>query len=159
MAKSEKYIKLANDLCKVTEIAIYSIQKYPDKNWRDEYTKFKGIEFYSKCKELIENAGSKFQNISSLKYDQDAIFTFFQESSGDDVEEFWKQIREQNLPFKRENKMLKILKRKKINNDVEYNFVIDVMVAYLQEGLITNEEVILLNNYIENFENKKRKVK
>lgn len=159
MAKSEKYIKLANELCKATIIAIDSIQKHPEKNWSDEYSKNKFIEFYQNSRELIENAEPKFQNMSSLKYDQDAILTYFQESSGEDVEYFWKQIKEQDLPFKRENKMLKILKRKKINNDIEYDFVIDVMVAYRQEDMITDDEVKLLNDYIAAFENKKRKSK
>lgn len=157
MAKTEKYIKLSNELCKAIIIGIDSIQKFPHKNWKDEYSKNKFIEFYQKCRELIENAEPKFQNMSSLKYDQDAILTYFQESSGEDVDEFWRQIKEQDLPFTRENRMLKILKRKKINNDIEYDFVIDVMVAYLQEGMITDDEVKLLNNYIANFENKKRK--
>ena len=40
--------------------------------------------------------------------------------------------------------MAKILKRKKINNDIEYDFVTDVIVPYQQEGMITEEEVILL---------------
>ena len=53
--------------------------------------------------------------------------------------------------------MAKILKRKKINNDIEYDFVTDLIVPYQQEGMITEEEVILLNAYLGKFENRKRK--
>ena len=52
--------------------------------------------------------------------------------------------------------MLKILKRKKINNDVKYDFVVDLLLPYQQEGLLTYEEVILLNNYLGDFEKKKK---
>ena len=54
--KVDKYLELANNLCRSADIAIESIQKYPDKNWKDEFTKKTGIEFYLKCKKIIENA-------------------------------------------------------------------------------------------------------
>ncbi|MNY73060.1 hypothetical protein D3C86_2117470 [compost metagenome] len=53
--------------------------------------------------------------------------------------------------------MVKILKRKKINNIREYDFVIDVMIPYEQEGLIDQDEVILLNDLISQFEMRKKK--
>ena len=53
--------------------------------------------------------------------------------------------------------MVKILKRKKINNDIEYDFVTDVIVPYKQEGLITEEEMTLLGTYLDKFEEKHRK--
>ena len=152
MSKQEKYLELANNLCRSAEIAIESIQKYPDKNWKDEFTKKTGIDFYLKCKKIIEHAEPKFQSMSSLKYDYEAIFTYFQESSGIDVDYFWKKIKENNLPFKRENRLAKILKRKKIKDDIEFDFVTDVIVPYLQEGLINEEESILLKQYIGDFE-------
>jgi hypothetical protein len=61
------------------------------------------------------------------------------------------------LPYKRENRMAKILKRKKIINDIEYDFVTDVIVPYQQEGMITEEEVISLNTYLGDYENRKKK--
>ena len=73
-----------------------------------------------------------------------------------DVYKEWKEIKAQNLPYKRENKLAKILKRKKINNIHEYDFVIDVIVPYQQEGLINEEEVVLLNKWLGDFENRKK---
>jgi len=78
----------------------------------------------------------------------------FQEGSGNHVEAFWKEIKNAGLPFKRENKLVKILKRGKIKNALEYDFIIDVLVPYQQEGLLTQEEVVLLNQMIGEFENK-----
>ncbi|MNJ03586.1 hypothetical protein D3C73_1639680 [compost metagenome] len=53
--------------------------------------------------------------------------------------------------------MEKIFKRKKINNVREYDFVIDVIVPYQQEGLIDQQEVALLNDLILEFESRKKK--
>lgn len=50
--------------------------------------------------------------------------------------------------------MEKILKRKKINNQQEYDYVIDTIVPFQQEGIISEEDVKNLNKYIEIFETK-----
>ena len=153
---SKKYEEMSLNLIKATDIAIESIKKFPPKREGDGFWKHL-VNCYQENKELIINAAPKFRNLTSLKYDYESIFTRFQEGSGEDVEEFWRRIKEENLPFKRENKMAKILKRKKINNDIEYDFVTDVIVPYQQEGMITEEEVILLSTYLGKFENRKRK--
>lgn len=156
--KEDKYSIEVNNLCKAIDIAINSFKKFPPKIW-DEKTLNHFISCYEEWKRGRLNAEKKFRTLSSLKYEVEDVFTYFQESAGDEVNYFWKKIKEQDLPYKRENKMLKILKRKKINNDIEYDFVIDVIVPYRQEGMITDDEVGLLNNYIAAFENKKRKSK
>ena len=63
------------------------------------------------------------------------MFILFQEGSGEGVEYFWRKIKEKNLPFNRNNKLTKIFKRKRIINDLEYDFITDVMMPYYQEGL------------------------
>lgn len=153
---SKKYEEMYLNLIKATDIAIESIKKFPPKREGDGFWKHL-VNCYQENKELIINAAPKFRNLTSLKYDYESIFTRFQEGSGEDVEEFWKRIKEEGLPYKRKDKMQKILKRKKINNDIEYDFVTDVIVSYQHEGMITEEDVILLNTYLGNFENKKRK--
>lgn len=161
--KEDKYAEPANNLAKAADIAIAVIQKFPPKGWNEYYvttdknqiTHF--IELYQEWKENILNPEPKFKNLKSLKYEYDNIFTEFQEGNGDYVEEFWKEIKAQNLPYKRENKLAKILKRKKINNIHEYDFIIDVIVPYQQEGLINEEEVVLLNKWLGEFENRKKK--
>lgn len=153
---SKKFTEAAQNLSKAAEIAIESIKKYPPKYWDDGELNHV-VNCYNERLLFINNPEPKFQNMRSLKYLEEAVFTRFQECSGENVEEFWRRIKEENLPFKRENKMAKILKRKKINNDIEYDFVTDVIVPYQQEGMITEEEVILLNAYLGKFENRKRK--
>lgn len=154
--KEDKYLETATNLIKAADIAIELFKKYPPKIW-DEKTVAEVINVYGIFKDKIENAGPKHENLKSLKYDYENIFTPFQEAAGEFENEFWNQIKEQKLPFKRENKLVRILNRKKINIDIEYDFVIDVIVPYQQEDLINGEEVSLLNAYVGDFESKKRK--
>jgi len=57
-----------------------------------------------------------------------------------------------NIDYPRENKLAKVLKRGKINNKTEYDFVVDVIVPYLQELLINQEQAALLSKMIGDFE-------
>jgi hypothetical protein len=147
----DSYINAKNAISKVIDIAIYCVENYTPKEW-DIITYESFIKVYSECKEGVLNPEPRYDNLKSLKYVINDVFIYFQEGGGNCVEEFWKEIKKQNLPYKRENKVVKILKRKKINNIREYDFVIDVIVPYQQEGLINSEEVVLLNELIGKFE-------
>jgi len=59
------------------------------------------------------------------------------------------------LGYKRKNMMVKILRRSHIKDDIEYDFVKDVIMSYLDEGLITDMEFKKLNDMIFTFEQKK----
>ncbi|RWY53745.1 hypothetical protein [Mucilaginibacter gilvus] len=50
--------------------------------------------------------------------------------------------------------MAKILKSKKITSQIQYDFLIDVIVPYQQEGLINDEDVLLLNALLVKFESR-----
>lgn len=154
--EQDKYAQDAQNLSKAIDIAVKVIKNYPPKRW-DENNISHVVNLNLEWKGNILNPEPKFRNLKSLKYYIEAVFTKFQEGNGVFVEEFWKEIKKQNLPYKRENKVAKILKRKKINNIYEFDFVIDVIVPYQQEGLINSEEVALLNELISEFENRKRK--
>jgi len=161
--KEDKYTEASQNLAKALDIAIAVLQKFPPKGWNEHYvTENKNeidftIDLYNEWKEMALNPKPQYRNLKSLKYKIENVFTYFHEASGTYVEEFWKEIKAHNLPFKRENKLAKILKRKKINNIHEYDFIIDVIVPYKQEGLINDEEVVLLNKWIGEFENRKKK--
>ncbi|KLT69476.1 hypothetical protein [Flavobacterium sp. ABG] len=147
----DSYINAKNAISKVIDIAIYCFRNYTPNEW-DTKTSDVFVEAYLECRERALNPEPRYETLKSLKYVINDVFIYFQEGGGNCVEEFWKEIKKQNLPYKRENKMLKILKRKKINNIREYDFVIDVIVPYQQEGLINSEEVVLLNELIGKFE-------
>jgi hypothetical protein len=154
--ESYKYLQSVSNLVKAIDIAIESFENYPPKN-TDEKTVVHFIDCYKEWKEKTISPQPGFRTLKSLSYKINDVFTYFQECSGEEVNYFWDKIKEHNLPYKRENKLAKILNRKKINNDIELDFVIDVILPYQQEGLINEDEVALLNNYIGDFENRSKK--
>jgi hypothetical protein len=153
----DKYLEKANYLASAIDIGVLIILNYKPIKYFD--TNDSALSFVNRMNELKNkalNPNPEFRKISSLKYLEDAFFIFFNEGSGDTIEAFWKKLKEENLPFKRENKLKKILNRKKIANDIEFDFLTDVLVPYIQEGLITQEEELLLKQYIGDYEGKKR---
>lgn len=148
-----KFQEKKENLVKAIEIAIDVFQEFPpldlEKNHIDHF-----IKVYLGYKNSVINPEPRYDNSKSLAYTHDDIFTFFQEATGETVDKFWEKITENNLPYKRENKLKKILKRKKIKNDIEYNFIIDVFVPYIQTGVINEEEIELINDMIAKFENR-----
>jgi hypothetical protein len=140
-------------LIKAIDIAIDSIQKYPPKGFEPVHvTHF--VNTYAEAKKSLLNLESRFQNKTSISILESEVFIYFQEGTGNAVDYFWSKVKEEHLPFKRVNKLAKVLKRDKIKNQIEYDFIIDVLVPYQQEGLISKDEVDRLNEMISNFEKK-----
>ncbi|MFV0506789.1 MAG: hypothetical protein ACK5L5_08800 [Bacteroidales bacterium] len=148
------YEEQANNLSKAIDIAINAFQEHPpkgfDKSHIDHIT-----NTYLDARNRALNPEPQFKKVSSLKYIVEEVFTYFQEATGDTVNLFWKEINTSNLPYKRQNKLTKILKRNKIKNKVEYDFITDVIVPYEQEGLLNDDDINTLNHLLKEFENKK----
>lgn len=147
------YTEEAETLSKAIDIAIESLQKFPPKGFNDNHLNH-FVNVYLDFKHQALNPGPQYKNSRSFSYVKNDVFTYFQEGAGDAVNYFWKQVNEQNLGYKRENKLAKILKRQKIKNQIEYDFVIDVLVPYQQEGLISESDVDTLNKMILEYERK-----
>jgi hypothetical protein len=150
------YTEQANNLAAAIDIAIKSFQTIPPNGFEEKDVRHI-INVYEEWKNNALNPAPQFKKIQSLKYLINNAFTVFQESSGKTVDLFWQQIKENNLPYKRENKLIKILKRKRIKDEQEYDFVTDVVTPYQQEGLISEEEASLLHKFIGDFEQRKTK--
>jgi hypothetical protein len=150
MAKSN-YEEQADALGKAIDIAIAAIRKYPPKGFNDAHVNH-FIHTYEEFKNDALFPGAKYRNSQSLSHVTTAALTFFQEGTGDAVNYFWREVSTQNLGFKRENKLQKVLKRGKIKNQAEYEFIIDVMVPYQQEGLIGELEAGKLKEMVGFFE-------
>ena len=151
---SKKYIEARDNLVKAIDLANEVLLEFPHGRTQEDVDG--SVEFNNYRKDLALNAEKKFQTLQSLKYDIEDIFTYFQEAAGPDVDEFWRRIKEANLPYVRENKLEKIMKRGRIRNDIEYDYVIDTIVPFQQEGILSEEDVKKLNEMIEKFENKRR---
>lgn len=145
------YEEEAKSLSKAIDVAVDSFKKFSPKDF-NEFHLDHVIKTYLSWKEGLFNPEPKYKNLKSLQYEIEAVFTYFQESSGATVDYFWQQINNLQLGYKRVNKLEKILKRKRIKNDIEYDFIIDVLVPYQQENIITSDEVNIINNLLADYE-------
>lgn len=150
------YEEEAIKLSKAIDIAIESFEKYPREIWTKE-TQAHIIDCYREWKEKALNPKSEFRKVVSLNYIINDVFTVFQESEGKDVEYFWKQIKANNLDYVREDKLGEIIKRGKIKNRIEFEYVTDLIVVAEQETRITRSEAEKLAGMIGEFELNSRK--
>ncbi|AYB33476.1 hypothetical protein D4L85_24085 [Chryseolinea soli] len=149
----KSYEEQAEVLSKAIDIAIESVKKFRPKDLRDsDIAQF--ISVYESSKADILDPNFKFKTLRALEDTKNGILIYFQEGSGPDVNFFWDRIREEKIEYKRVNKMAKILKRKRIANRMELDFVIDCIVPYQQEGLINEGESKMLKKMIGDFEKK-----
>ncbi len=145
------YVLEAEKVAKAIDIAVESFSKYPPISFSEaEVNQF--IKVYREYKENALNPLPQFKNLTSLKYIVNDILTFFQESKGETVEVFWEKVNQENLGYKREDKLRKILDRRKIRGRLEYELAIDSIVAAEQGRRITKEEANLLGKLIGEFE-------
>ena len=152
---SKKYLEARDNLVKAIDLANEVLLEFPHGRTQEDVDG--SVEFNNYRKDLALNAAKEFQTMQSLNYLIEDFFIYFQEGVGrPDVDEFWRRIKEANLPYVRENKLEKIMKRGRIRNDIEYDYVIDAIVPFQQEGILSEEDVKKLNEMIEKFENKRR---
>ena len=161
---SKKYIEARDNLIKAIDLANEALLRYP--NGKDKqkfvydgvsYTELEWmIKWHNEIKDRRLNEEKKYETLQSLKYTIEDVFTYFQEAAGPDVDEFWRLIKEANLPCERENKLEKIMTRGRIRNDIEYDYVIDTIVPFQQEGILSEEDVQKLNEMIGKFESRRR---
>jgi len=150
---SKKYIEQSTNLIKAIDIAIDVIKSTPPKGFNQQHVEIV-LQHKESVKNSLLNPDPKYMNLGSLKYKIEDVFTYFNEGAGETVNEFWKKIKESGLPYERENKLEKILSKKKIRNQHEYDYVIDAMVPFVQEGTINEAEFELLNRLVGEYETK-----
>ncbi|WP_324672035.1 hypothetical protein [Hymenobacter sp. GOD-10R] len=151
MAVKSNYLEQVSKLSAAIDIAINSIRLLPPDGWNDHDIN-SITNYYLSLKDEVLYPKPMYKNLKSLKYSEVSALTYFQESSGKTVDYFWRQVDDARLGYRRQNKMLKILKRKRIKSSDEYDFVIDVLLVYQQEGKITTREAEDLNEMIAAYE-------
>lgn len=148
---SVKYLQQAQELAKAIDIAIAAVQAHPPQDFTAENIQT-FVKFYQDAKQSALEPEPAFATVASLKFTINNVLTYFLEASGEAVDQFWLAVKQQELPYKRKNRLAKILKRGKIKNKVEYNLVVDQIVVYQQEGLINATEFEALSQMIGEFE-------
>ncbi len=150
------YTEQTKDLIEVIDIAIESIKKFPPEGFENnDLNHFENVYLNFRNKAL--NPEPAYKNSHSFGYLKNDVLIYFQEGTGDAIDYFWKQIKDRKLGYERKNNVSKILKRRKIKNKIEYDFVMDVIVPYQQEGLINEFDVNQLNQMVLEFETKLEK--
>jgi hypothetical protein len=121
----------------------------------DEVTKKHFINFGQQMKEMALHPKPQFKNIASIKHLENDFLTYWNESSGEDVEMFWRLIAQHEIPFERKDLLKKVLLQKRIKNSIEYDHVIDGIVVAEQTGRISSDDAHKLNQYLSEFERRK----
>lgn len=144
------YKEEVEKLVKAIDIAIEAVKKYMPE--QDLKTQEHFIKSYQMFKEETLNPKPQYRNLKSLDLSKVDVFIYFQEVKGDTVEYFWRRLKEERLDYKRVNKLDKILKRKKIKNQEEYDYVTDAVVPLKQEGVITDKEFEKLSEMLDGYQ-------
>lgn len=151
-SKVSKYEEQADKLAKTIDIAEQVIRESKDFN-ADVARPM--LDFGTQVKHMALNPEPQFKKLVSLKYLESDFFIFWNESSGPDVDKFWDRVFEAKLGYVRKDAIQDALKRKKIKNIHEFDFITDNIVVYEQTGRLNQEQVIELNKYIGEFERRK----
>jgi len=153
MAKLD-YPTYAAPLSAAIDLAIEALQRFPPPLFTQENLVHM-VNVYREWKQEVEHPAPAYQNKRSLKYQQANVLTYFLEATGPTVDYFWQQVQQQGLPYQRVNRLANILKRGRLKSRIEYDLVVDVLVPYQQEGLLTTDEVAALSRMIGEYENRK----
>ncbi|NME71243.1 hypothetical protein [Flammeovirga aprica] len=151
MKKRRNYQTEAHKLAKAIDIAIEAFTEECPSDFNKK-TQSHMISCYTDYKDQCLNPEVKYRNLASLKYIIEAVFTYFQEGTGNTIEYFWKRIHEENLEYVRENRLEKILTRGKIRGRIEFDYVTDMIVVAEQVGLTTKEDTTKLSIMLGEYE-------
>ena len=88
---SKKFIEAAQNLSKAAIIAIESLKKYPPKYWEIGELNHV-VNCYDERLFFINNPEPKFQNMRSLKYLEEDVFTRFQAVSYTHLDVYKRQV-------------------------------------------------------------------
>ncbi|MBF9238085.1 hypothetical protein I2I05_11830 [Hymenobacter sp. BT683] len=154
MAKPE-YSTYAAPLSAAIDVAIEALQRFPPAGESGEGVAH-WVSVYRELKEHVDQPAPEYRNQRSLQHMQADVLTYFLEATGPTVDYFWQHVQQRGLPYQRVNRMAKILKRNRLTSRSEYDLVVDVLVPYQQEGLLTPDEAAALSRMIGEFENRKK---
>lgn len=94
----------------------------------------------------------QFRRIASLRYLEEALLTVWNETTGPDTDLVWAEMRKLELPYERKDVLAVVLKRKRIKDEHEFDYVTDNIVIAIQEGRITKEQAVELDAMLMKFQ-------
>ncbi|MBS2213783.1 hypothetical protein KEM09_20410 [Carboxylicivirga mesophila] len=150
----ETYEERAQKLALVVDIAqeiINTSSKLPDFD-KKEYLKLGQL-----VKEYALNPRKGFKRMDSLKYLESDYFAHWNEIENPEGQRFWTELYKKGLYRERRNIIEKVLKRNKIKNIAEFEFINDTIVVAEQTGHINETQSEQLNKLMGDFEFKQKK--
>jgi hypothetical protein len=103
-------------------------------------------------REQLDGLIGKFANLTSLAYNEDYFFVYWNEAIGTHVDLFWEKIKAANLPYKRKRNVLTdTLEKGRIRNIHEYHTLVDSLVIYYQNGMIDEKQMQQLSEMLDRF--------
>lgn len=156
MKKRRQYEEEAQKLARAIDLAIEAFEKECPPDFQAQHQAHM-ISTYGEWKRQCLHPEAAFRNLASLKYLAESVFTYFQEASGNTVEYFWRRIQEEELDFRREDKLAAILHRGRIRNRLEYELVIDRMPLSVEEESTVSDLTNKLNQMLAQYEKKPRR--
>ena len=148
------YEEESANLAKAIDIGLKVIKSDPPKDFEPTHVHM-FLKSYAEYKHNALYPDPKFRTLASLKYISDSFFNFYQEGSGRTVDLFWREVKKQELPYKRENRLGRIIKNKAIKSIIEYDYVKNTIVPFEDEGMIGTKDVALLKKMMAQFEKKR----
>lgn len=150
------YKERAERLAKAIDIAHKIIE---NSKTISEESKSNFFNWGQQIKKLALNPEPQFKKVVSIKYLENDFLTYWNEGNGPDIENFWTELDQNGINFKRKDIIQAVLKRKRIKDIYEYDHVIDTIVIAEQMEQINHDQVIELNQLIGEFEGRQKQKK
>jgi hypothetical protein len=98
------------------------------------------------------NPEPPFRRIASLRYLEEEVLSGWYNATGPDADSVWSQIHEQVLPYQRKDVLAKVLKRRRIKDQHEFDYITDSIVLAQQDGRITKGQALELDSLLMKFQ-------
>src|SRR5829696_5669155 len=125
-SKKQTYQERADRLAKTINIA-ETILKSSDSHSDDMRSHM--LQWGQQIRDMALNPEPQFKRVASIKYLENDFLTYWNEASGPDVERFWLTVGNSSIDFERKDILKAILKRRRIKDIHEYDYVVDSIVV------------------------------
>lgn len=147
--KRETYDERARQFAQAVDVVIGVVMGSPSYSDTDKATLTQG---FAELRHMALEPQPQFRRVASLRYLEEALLSGWNDANGPEADHIWSEIRKLGLPYTRKDVLSTILKRKRIKDQHEFDYVTDSIVIAQQEGRITEEQAIALDRMLMDFQ-------
>jgi hypothetical protein len=107
---------------------------------------------FTEFQRMALNPEPPFRRIASLRYLEEEVLSGWYNATGPDADSVWSQIHEQVLPYQRKDVLAKVLKRRRIKDQHEFDYITYSIVLAQQDGRITKGQALELDSLLMKFQ-------